>query len=424
MQSLHTSDGSKIITAYRNLSQIVTLGGALKKDGRNLNTSDLGIIENASIVFDSDHILWVGREDDFPAEYEHASRTSLDPTQIKTLYFAGHTLTPELVDSHTHIIFGGDRSNEYAMRLNGASYEEIAAAGGGIIFTMKETNRLSTHELYLLGKERIEHFASIGIGTIEIKSGYGLNIVKEKEISEVIADLKEFFSPKIQIMNTFMAAHAVPKEFATSSEYMNKVVLPLLKKVKVDAVDIFFEKNYFDETDTRQLFTLARELGIPFKAHADEFNNNFGAKLGAELGALSVDHLLQTCDQGIAALAKSKTVATLLPGTGLFLGKTMANARKFLDNGVKVAIASDYNPGSCHCDNLLMLASIAAPMYKMNLGELWSAITLNAAHALGLYSQGAIIEGLKPRFTLFKCNSINQITYNWGKNLACNTLAR
>ena len=166
------------------------------------------------------------------------------------------------------------------------------------------------------------------------------------------------------------------------------------------------------------LFSRAKSLGIPRRCHADEFNDNKGAILACEYGALSTDHLLRTDSQGLKALAQSETVATLLPGTGFFLGKDQANARLFLDHGCQVAIASDYNPGSCHFDNILQIASMAAPQYRMNQTELWAAITLNAAHALGLKNQGALVPGLAPRFSFFRAESIDEITYSWGKNVA------
>ena len=169
-----------------------------------------------------------------------------------------------------------------------------------------------------------------------------------------------------------------------------------------------------DEDDVQAMRGVVSEIA----QEGDEFNDNKGAVLAAKFEALSADHLLQTSEDGILALANSKTVATLLPGTGLFLGKKQANARAFLDAGVKVSIASDYNPGSCHCDNLILIASLAAPLYGLNQAELWSAITLNAAHAVGLTKQGAIVEGLRPRFSIFHTDSIDKITYSWGKNLA------
>ncbi len=401
-----------MIKAYRNFSQVITLKSAHEKDGRNLSPEDLTIISNASVIFDENEIIWVGSDKEFPNEIK------LDEEKN----YRGKVLTPELVDSHTHIVFGGDRAKEYTMRLNGADYQEIANAGGGILNTMKGTNEASLDELFLTAKQRIERINSYGVGTIEIKSGYGLNYQREYEISHLIDRLKKHFFPKVQIKNTYMAAHAIPKDFKSSSHYLDEVVIPLLKKLSseniIDAVDIFHEKGYFTSDDTEKLFQEATSLNIKVKSHADEFNDNKGAILACKYDALSTDHLLATTDDGIKALANSKTVATLLPGTGFFLGKPQANGRKLLDSGVKVAIASDYNPGSCHCDNVLLIASLAAPQYKMNICELWSSITLNAAHALDLKNQGAIIKGLSPRFSIFNTNDLDRITYNWGLNLS------
>lgn len=397
---------------YRHFSEIATLAKAFEKDGRKLSPSDLGIIKDGSIVCNQDEILWVGADSDLPDDYH-----GMDFVDA-----SGKTCVPEIVDSHTHVVFGGDRAHEYSMRLNGATYEEIAKAGGGILNSMKGTNALSRSELLKIAQQRIKTIKSYGVGTIEVKSGYGLSFEKEYEISRIIHDLKNVMRPDVQIINTFMAAHAVPKEYNSSYEYMKEVVLPLLDKLGeeqiLDCVDIFHEQNYFSDEDVISLFERAKRWGIPVKMHADEFNDNKGAVLASRYQALSADHLLATTADGIEALKNSSTVATLLPGTGLFLGKPQANARAFLDAGVKVAIGSDYNPGSCHCDNIVMIAAIAAPLYKMNMAELWCAITLNAAHAVGLKNQGALVPGLKPRFSVFNTDSIDRITYNWGKNLA------
>lgn len=397
---------------YKNFSEIATLHFAHKKDGRNLHQQDLGLIKNASIICDEEKIIWVGEDQNLPEEYK----------EIPVIDMRGKVCVPEVVDSHTHLIFGGDRAHEYTMRLNGASYEEIATAGGGIINSMHGTHALSRNELLNLAIERVRTIHSYGVGTIEIKSGYGLDIDKEYELSHIIHDLKGIVGPDVQIVNTYMAAHAIPKMFSSSYEYMNKVVLPLLDQLSdekiIDAVDIFHEQNYFSEDDVVALFERANRLNIKVKSHADELNNNAGAELAVKYNALSADHLLKVSEAGISALKNSNTVANLLPGTGLFLGKPSAPARALLDAGVKVSMASDFNPGSCHCDNLILLASIAAPMYKMSQCEMWSAITLNAAHALGLKNQGAIIPGLAPRFSIFDTTSIDRITYSWGKNFA------
>lgn len=396
---------------YNCISELMTLAGAHLKDGRNLMPSDLSIIKNASLVFDDEKIIWTGPTSDLPNLYKSEESFNL----------AGHCITPALVDSHTHIIFGGNRAQEYMNRLNGADYQEIARSGGGILYTMSQTNSLSDEELFNLCIARVERIFNYGVSTIEIKSGYSLTFDGEYRLSKIINKVKEYFKGRVHIFNTFMAAHAVPKVYKSSSTYLEEIVIPLMKKLNeekiIDAVDIFHESGYFTFQDTETLFSEAKKLNLPVKIHADEFNDNSGAALAAKFHALSADHLLTTSIDGIKALSESKTVATLLPGTGLFLGKKQANAKLMLEMGCKVSIASDYNPGSCHCDNLLMLASISAPMYPMNLAQMWTAITLNAASALGLSNQGAIIPNMDSKFSIFKCDSVSEITYNWGRNL-------
>lgn len=397
---------------YNNISQLLTLEGAHLKDGRKLQEADLSIIEEASIVVDESIIHWVGKTYDLPADYQ----------KLPNIDLTGLIVTPEIVDSHTHLVFGGNRSFEYGLRLKGASYEEIAAAGGGILHTANKTIHLSEDDIFKTACERVERIHSYGVGTIEIKSGYGLNYEAEYKLSKVIDRLKKYFSPRIQIINTYVAAHAVPKKFDSSIEFIKEVVIPLMDKLHsekiIDMVDIFHEKNYFTDADVRLLFEKAQSLGLPVKMHADELNDNDGASIAAEYSALSADHLLQISDKGIRAIANSQTVATILPGTAFFLGKPLAPARHLLDAGAKVALASDYNPGSCHCDNLILLASISAMNLKMKPVEIWSALTLNAAHAVGLSDQGALIPGLRPRMSMFKADIHEEIFYNWGKNLS------
>ena len=383
--------------AYRlkNIACALTLKGTYEKGGRNLLEQDLNAIQQASIVCSEKEILWVGQEKNLPDQYR----------SIKSHDCQNTLVTPELIDCHTHLVFAGKRSHEYSMRLKGATYQEIAQNGGGILYTVEKTNQSSLEELFDLAKDRCQRLHLHGIGTIEIKSGYGLNYDREYQLSHLIHKLKKQLAPKINIHNTFMAAHAVPKEYSSSNQYLKKIVMPLLRDLHreniIDSVDIFYEQNYFSKEDVRELFDLTLKLNLPRRLHADEFYDNKGAILACEYGALSVDHLLQTDSDGIEALANSQTIATLLPGTCFFLGKKQANARKFLDRGCRLAIGSDYNPGSCHFDNLLQIAAMAAPQYQMNLGELWAAITLNAAGALGLDDQGAIVPGLKPRFSFF-----------------------
>lgn len=394
----------------KNISQLLTLRRAQAKDGRHLSPDDLDILENAKLVFNQNEILFVGHTyEQHNIKIDH----SLDLTN--------HCVAPAYVDAHTHLVFGGDRSFEYVQKLNGESYQTIAAAGGGIVKTFQMTNSTSESELFASAVTRIEKIAALGVQTLEIKSGYSGTIEGEILLSKIIHRLKQHFHPRVRIFNTFMAAHAVPNNFKHSQQFMHQVVLPCLEKLLslniIDAVDIFHEQNYFDDQDLNTLFDLAKKHNIPTKLHADEFNDNRGATLAAQHASLSADHLLCISDESIINLAQSKVVANLLPGTAFFLGKSQAPGRKLLDAGAKVAISSDYNPGSCHFYNLPLIAALAAPQYKMNIAELWASITLNAAHALGCFDRGFIDVGTIPMFNIFKCEKIEQISYAWGDNL-------
>lgn len=396
---------------YKNISEVLTLSPAHSKDGRNLLAEDLGLLKNHSIVFDQEKIHWIGQLSDLP-----------DHFKILEVYdLSGHVLTPELVDSHTHLVFSGNRAFEYVMRLNGADYQEIANNGGGILATTKATRSASFDDLFESSVKKINEIYAYGVGTIEIKTGYALNFEGELLSSQVIDALKKHFSPKVQIIRTTMAAHALPPEYNNTKDYLKEVVFPLMDKLVkenlVDQADIFHEKGYFSGEDLFSFIQHCQSLGLPFKLHADEFNDNGGAVTAAKFNALSADHLLSCKKESLLTLANSQTIATLLPGTGFFLGKQQADAQTLLQSGAKVAIASDFNPGSCHMDNLLFCASMAAPQYKLNIAQLWSAITLNSSHALGLKDQGAIMTGLRPRFSLFACDQASEITYSWGKNL-------
>ncbi len=394
---------------YKNLSEIATLEKALAKDGRHLLPEDLSIIKDSCVVFNKNEILFVGKEACIPAEIKIDVSHNLK----------GHTLLPEICDSHTHLVFSGDRSKEYSMKINGESYEKIAQMGGGIKFSAHQMKLSSSEDLFQESLVKINRIVGHGIRTIEIKSGYGLDFENEEKLTLVIDKLKKHFSPRVQILNTFLAAHDIP-EGTTANKYIDETVIPLMNKMSdlIDFVDIFHEENYFESSHVRKLFKEAHRLGLQTKIHADEFNDNGGINLAIEFNSTSCDHLLQSNPLAIQRLAQTPTVATLLPGTALFLGKKLAQARLFLDSGCKVALASDYNPGSCHCDNLILIAAITAKNLQMNMGEIITAITLNASHACGLQNQGVILKGSKPRFSLFKSDSVSNIIYSWGQNLS------
>lgn len=395
---------------YRNLNQILTLQSAQLKGGRNLTPDDATIVDTGAIVFDEHKIHWIGKTADLPAKYDNLPSHDMN----------GFVLTPGIVDSHTHLVFGGNRSKEYVDRLNGVDYQLIAARGGGILYTMKETLSLSEDQLFAESVVKLDRFIELGVKVIEIKSGYALTSEGELKVLRVIKRLKDSYKNKLLIFSTYLGAHAVPKEFASSRDFLTKVVIPTLDLAHgeglVDFVDIFVEQGYFSVEDAKLLFNRSKELGLKTRIHADEFTDLGCGALAAEYNCASADHLLKVSDHSIQKLSQSDTVATLLPGTAFFLGKPLAPARKLLDAGCRVALASDYNPGSSHIDNLLLVASLSAPNLKMNLTEVWAAITLNAAFSLGLPNYGYLEVGSASCFSLFKTAQVSDITYFWGRN--------
>ena len=394
--------------------QLASLEGAWRKGGRGLDPADLSLIDGAAVAFDEREVLWAGPEAALPPALSDA-----EPVDCR-----GLVVVPEVVDCHTHLVFAGDRAGEHAMRLDGADYREIARRGGGILSTARATRAASEEGLLRSARGRIERIRSRGVGAVEVKSGYGLDREAELRISRVVGALRREYAGRVTVRSTFLAAHAVPPEAPGPGAYMEGTVLPLLEELardgeaRPDAVDVFHEEGYFGAAEAEALYRRARELGIPVKCHADEFADGKAAVLACRHGALSADHLLMTGEDGVEALASSPTVAVLLPGTCLFLGKGQAPGRRLLDAGCRVAVGSDYNPGSCHIDDVLLCAFLAAPLHRMNTAELWAAVTLNAAAALGLGGQGALVPGLAPRFSFFRADSLARVAYSPGRNLA------
>ncbi|MDH4466709.1 MAG: imidazolonepropionase [Bacteriovoracaceae bacterium] len=400
------------LTLLKNIKECVTLQGVAKKQGRHLIASDLCIMNETSIVHDGNQILWVGKTGQIPHNF--VFEIEIDLTNSVVL--------PGMIDCHTHLVFGGDRSHEYFMRLNGSTYEEIAASGGGILSTANATRAMDASSLKQQAIARVDRLAERGVVAIEIKSGYGLTRDSERKLSQIIGELKRDYAKKgIKIINTYMAAHAIPPEYGNSRshDYMLEVVIPLLDELsqnsltRPDFVDIFLEDNYFNQSDANILFQKCSEFNIPFKAHVDELKNSGNLKYAVESGAISCEHMLYSDEVSIKSLAQSDTVGVLLPGTAFFLGKKMAPARAMLDAGCRLAIGSDFNPGSCHWDDVFKIAIMSAPTLKMNVAEILSAVTYNAAQALELPNYGFIEVGSTPRLSIFRDTSLQQLFYRW-----------
>ena len=323
-------------------------------------------------------------------------------------------------DSHTHSVFSGNRSDEYLQRIQGASYQEIANNGGGILKSSRQINSVSEDVLFFESKERIETLIKYGTGSLEIKSGYGLNYEGELKMLRVIKRLKE--SLPIEIKSTFLGAHAIPKNYK-KEDYFKVVVNEMLPDFAdnqlIDFVDIFCEKNYFDDEDTRILCEKAAELGIPSKIHVNQFNSIGGIKAGVECKALSVDHLEVMNKNDLDLLKQGKTMPVLLPGCSFFLGIDYANAIDLLSNGIPFAIASDFNPGSSPSGNMNFILSLACNKLKLSTEQAINAATLNGAYAMGVsQTTGSITKGKAANIIITsEINSINDLPYFYGDNL-------
>lgn len=395
-------------TLIRNIRQIVTFAGVSKKKGVRPNKADLAVTENGAILIEGEKIGWVGKEKDAPKTFEK----EIDAEQIVVL--------PGLVDAHTHLVFSGSRHEEFALRCEGKNYLEIAKGGGGIQRTVRSTCSASFSELLETSKKRVIQAKSFGITTLEIKSGYGLSYEDEIKQLEVIKALKK--ENETRIIPTFLGAHDFPPEFKNKKEaYVSLIcdtMIPEISKRKLaEFCDVFTDEGFFSLKQTEKILKAAKAAHLKIRIHSDEFKALGGTELAVRLGAHSVDHLMAISKKGISALKKSTTVATLLPATSFYLGKPYAPARKLIDEGIVVALASDFNPGSSPTQNLLLIATIAATQMKMTVPEVLSAITFNAAKSLGLEDQiGSIETGKQADLAFFDVPSYEYLPYHFGSN--------
>lgn len=350
----------------------------------------IGAIENGVIAVSSGRIAFAGSESDLPAYLAAAEEiTDCD----------GRWITPALIDCHTHLVFGGNRAMEFEMRLNGATYEKIAKAGGGIVSSVRDTRAVSEDVLIAQALPRLDTLLSEGVSTIEIKSGYGLDIDTELKMLRVARRL-ETLRP-VRIVTSYLAAHATPAEYkGRNGDYITDVVLPGLEKAQaeglVDAVDGFCEGIAFSVEEIARVFEKARQLGLPVKLHAEQLSNLGGAALAASCGGLSADHLEYLDKSGAKALAKAGTVAVLLPGAFYALREKQAPPMQALrDAGATIALATDCNPGTSPLTSLLLTMNMGATLFRMTVEECLAATTRNAAKALGLLAETGTLEAGK-----------------------------
>ena len=385
--------------------QIVTLNHLPLKG--KLDDESLEIITNGGIISDNGKIVETGDYQLLKQKFPNSEIDFIENEQV---------VIPALVDAHTHICFGGNRANDFAMRNAGKTYLEIAESGGGIWSSVKHTREASEDELVNGILERVGFLLSQGITTIEIKSGYGLNADEELKMLRAIRKAQE--KTKATLVPTCLAAHLKPKDFDGSSEdYLNYIIDEILPKVKeenlAERVDIFIEKSAFQPEESKIFLEKAKQLGFQITVHADQFTPG-SSRIAVEVGAKSADHLEATIDQDIELLANSNTVAIALPGASLGLGEPFSPARKILDKGGIMAIATDWNPGSAPMGNLITQASVLATYQKLTTVEVLSAITFRAAFALDLQDRGIIAEGKKADFITYETNNFQNILYHQG----------
>ncbi len=388
----------------KNIGQLVTPNDSNKKSGKEM--SSLKVYNDVEILIDGDIISKIDK------------KIEMDDADV--IDAKGMLVTPGYIDSHTHLVFGGYREDEYKMRLQGKSYVEIMNAGGGISASVNKTRDASFDDMYKSAMSRLDMMASLGVTTVEAKSGYGLDFDTEIRQLEVIKMINE--DHPIDVVSTYLGPHSIPKEYkGRDKDYIDfvvKEVLPYIKEKELsEFVDIFTEKGVFNIDDSRLYLKAAKQMGFKLKMHADELFQTDASVLAGEMGCKSADHLLKISDKGIHSLKNGGTVATLLPLTAFSIKEEYAPARKLIDNGLAVALATDYNPGSCHSMAIPLVIALATNYMRMSIEEVINSLTINAAHALDRQlSVGSIEVGKKADIIIHDVKNVDFIPYLFGVN--------
>jgi imidazolonepropionase len=406
---------------FHNTSQLVTCAGPARAR-RGAEMSELGVIPNGCLVVEDESIVAVGHYDDLARSWLNA----------ETVDCGGQMLMPGLVDSHTHGVFGAARYAEQELRAAGVGYMEIARRGGGIHASVRDVRARDEDQLFALAEERLWRLAAHGTTTVEIKSGYGLTIDDELKLLRVIARLREALP--LRIIATWLGAHEIPAEARSTPQareawvrMLTDEMLPLVAGQRLASfADVFCEPGVYTLAESRAVLAAAREAGLALKLHADELDTSHGAELAAEIGATSADHLAAISPEGIRALAASSTVATLLPGTMLFLGRQrQAPARALIDAGAAVALATDFNPGTSPTVNFPLMLTLGVSQLRMSVAEVVLAATVNGAAALGLADRvGQIAAGMSADLALLDAEDVRELPYWYGDRRCVASWAR
>lgn len=395
----------------KHASQIATPQGFECKKGSSMK--EIFTISDGAVYIEDGIIKLMGKTDEV--------LNKIDEKKCKIIDAEGKCVLPGFVDSHTHFIFSGYREEEFVKRLEGAEYIDILNLGGGIQSTVKSTRNSTFEELYSLGQDRLKNMISQGITTVEGKSGYGLDLECEIKMLKVMKKLNE--DCPIDVVSTFLGAHAVPLEYKDRSlEYVDYIIQEVLPKVAEDNLaefcDVFCEDGVFSIEETKKILLAGQRLGLTSKIHADEIKSIGGGELAGEMKCISADHLLMVTHKGIEKIRENNVIATLLPCTAFCLGKPYACARKMIDEGIAVALASDFNPGSCFTNSIPLMLALGSLHMNMTIEEAITALTLNGAAALGRADIiGTIEVGKKADIVITKYPNYKFLVYNTGSNL-------
>jgi len=399
----------------KNARQLLTLRSMQKRPRTKDGMEELGIIEDGAVAISGDKIVGVGKIEDVLGEIKITGETKVVDAKEKVVL-------PGFVDCHTHPVFAGTREDEFEMRIKGKTYQEIAAAGGGIKSSVKNLRSKSKEELIQLALPRLDRMLSHGTTTIEAKSGYGLSLEDEIKMLEVIKELSKIHP--IDLIPTFLGAHEIPQEYKNNrKEYIKLItekMIPEVSKRKLAVFcDIFCEKGVFDIEESREILKAAKDHGFGLKLHADQLSALGGSKLAAELGAISADHLEFIDDDGIKMMKESGVIGVLLPGACFGLGITeYPPARKMIERGLPVALATDFNPGSSMTESVPMILSLACLMMRMTPAEAIVASTINSAYAVDKANEtGSTEVGKKADLVIWNVQSYKEIPYHYGVNL-------
>ena len=401
----------------KNIKGLIGTEDELKPKKSGSEMAILNSIPGAYLYIEDEKIARFGRMREMP---ENIAQSSSNDTEI--IDASGKFVFPSFCDPHTHIVFAGSREQEFADRIRGLSYEEIAQRGGGILNTAKKLHETSEDELYNQSIIRINEIIGLGTGALEIKSGYGLNTEDELKMLRVIRRIKE--NTVLEVKSTFLGAHAVPEPFRNDREkyielIINEMIPVIASEELADYIDVFCDDGFFTIDETEQILMAGIKYGLTPKIHANEIGNSGGVQVGVKYNALSVDHLERSGADEIRALLNSETMPTLLPGSALFLGLPDPPARKMIDAGLPVALASDYNPGSSPSGNMKLVMSLGCMWLKMLPEEAINAVTLNSAYAMGISeTHGSITKGKVANLFITKeIPSYNFFPYAYGSNL-------